>query len=51
MHFRVFHRLYSPSAINADELDNTAVSQRVLGKYQTQIPLGITVKATLPNML
>ena len=28
-----------------------AVSQRILGKYQTQTPQGITVKATLPNML
>ena len=51
MHFRVFHRLYSSSAVIADERDNIAVSQRVLGKYQTQTSLGITVKATLPNML
>ena len=49
MHFRVFHRLYSPSAIIADERDNTAVSQRVLGKYQTQISLGITVKLHCPT--
>ena len=28
----------------ADERDNIAVSQRVLGKYQSQLPLGITVK-------
>ena len=35
----------------ADERDNTVVSQRVLGKYQTKTPLGITVKTTLPNML
>ena len=34
-----------------DELDNIAVLQRVLGKYQTQTLLKITVKATLPNML
>ena len=27
----------------ADERDNIAVSQRVLGKYQSQLPLGITV--------
>ena len=31
----------------ADERDNIAVSQRVLGKYQNQLPLGITVKPTL----
>ena len=31
----------------ADERDNIAVSQRVLGKYQSQLPLGITVKPTL----
>ena len=35
----------------ADERDNIAVSQRVLGKYQTQTPLGITVKGALPSML
>ena len=35
----------------ADERDNIVVSQRVLGKYQPQTPLGITVKATLPNIL
>ena len=35
----------------ADERDNFVASQRVLGKYQTQTPLGITVKATLPDML
>ena len=51
MHFRIFHRLYSSSAIMADECDNIVVSQRVLGKYQPQAPLGITVKATLPNIL
>ena len=51
MHFRVFRRLYSSSAIMTDERDNIVVSQRVLGKYQTQTPLGITTKATLPNML
>ena len=39
MHFRVFHRLYSSTAITAGERDNIAVSQRVLGKYQTQTPL------------
>ena len=49
--FRVFHRLYSSSAMIANKRDNIVVSQRVLGKYQTQTPLGITVKATLPNML
>ena len=49
MHFHVFHRLYSLSTIIADEHDNTAVSQRVLGKYQTQIPLGITVKLHCPT--
>ena len=32
---------YSPSAIVADKRDNTAVSQRVLGIYQTQISLGL----------
>ena len=31
----------------ADERDNIGVSQRVLGKYQSQLPLGITVKPTL----
>ena len=31
MHFRVFYRLHSSSAIMADERDNIAVSQRVLG--------------------
>ena len=31
----------------ADERDNIAVSQRVLAKYQSQLPLGITVKPTL----
>ena len=31
----------------ADERDNIAVSQRVLGKYQSQLPLGITVKPAL----
>ena len=51
MHFLVFHRLYSSSAIMAGERDKIAVSQRVLGRYQTRTPLGITVKATLPNML
>ena len=35
----------------ADERDNIVVSQRVLGKYETQTPLGITVKVTLANML
>ena len=35
----------------ADERDNIAVSQRVLGKYQIQTPLGITLQATLPNMM
>ena len=35
----------------ADERDNIAVSQRVLGKHQTETTLGITEKATLPNML
>ena len=49
MHFRIFHRLYSPSAIIADERDNTAVLQRVLGKYQTQIPLSLTVKLHCPT--
>ena len=34
----------------ADKGDNIAVSQRVLGKYQSETPLGIAVKATLPNM-
>ena len=33
----------------ADERDNIAVSQRVLGKYQSQLPLGITVKPTLQS--
>ena len=47
IYFRVSHRLYSSSAIMADERDNIAVSQRVLGKYQSQLPLGITVKPTL----
>ena len=51
MHFRVFHRLYSSTATLADERDNIAVSQRVLGKYQIQTPLGITLQATLPNMM
>ena len=51
MYFRVFHRLYSSSAIMAGERDNIAVSSRVLGKYQTQTPIGITEKATLLNML
>ena len=32
-----------------DERDNIAVSQRVLGKYQTQTPQGITAKATFPT--
>ena len=50
MHFRVFRRLYSLSAMT-DGRDNIVVSQRALGNYQTQTPLGITVKATLPNML
>ena len=40
-----------PSSVFIDERDNIAVSQRVLDKYQTQILLCITVKATLPNML
>ena len=31
-HFRVFHRLYTSSAIMAGERDNIADSQRVLGK-------------------
>ena len=35
----------------ADEHYNIAVSQRDFGKYQTLTPFGITVKATLPNML
>ena len=35
MHFHVFQRLYSSSAITADGRDNIVVSQRVLGKYQT----------------
>ena len=34
----------------ADERDNIVVLQRVWGKYQTQTPLGIIVKATLLNM-
>ena len=34
-----------------DERDNIVISQRVLGQYQAQTPLGITVKATLPNVL
>ena len=51
MHFRIFHRLHSSSAIIADERNNIAVYQRVLGKYKTQTPQGIAVKATLPNML
>ena len=33
------------------ERDNTAVLQRVFGKYQIHTHLGITVKATLRNML
>ena len=44
MHFRVSHRLYSSIAITADERDKIAVSQRGLGKYQTQTLLGITRK-------
>ena len=47
IYFRVSHRLYSSSAIIGDERDNIAVSHRVLGKYQSQLPLGITVKPTL----
>ena len=35
----------------ADERDNIVISQRVLGQYQTQTPLGIIVKALLSNML
>ena len=31
----------------ANERDNIAVSQRILGKYQSQLPLGITVKPAL----
>ena len=31
----------------ADKRDNIVVSQRVLGKYQPQTPLGITVKANI----
>ena len=50
LHFRVFHRLYSSSAIIADQRDSIAVSQRILGKYQTQTPLHINVKATLSNI-
>ena len=35
-----------------DKHDNViVVLQRVLGKYQTQTPLGITIKGTLPNKL
>ena len=36
-----------PSSVFIDERNNIAV----LDKYQTQILLCITVKATLPNML